>query len=46
MSGSNPEALVDAKLLGAKAALSKPFTSEMVLKCIRDLSPQPSGTSA
>jgi DNA-binding response OmpR family regulator len=46
MSGSNPEALIDAKLLGAKAALSKPFTSEMVLKCIRDLLPRTSGTSA
>ena len=46
MSGSNPAALVDAKLLGAKAALTKPFTSETVLKCIRDLSPQSSSTSA
>jgi DNA-binding NtrC family response regulator len=41
MSGANPEALVDAKLLGAKAALAKPFTSETVLKCIREISQMP-----
>ena len=34
MSGANAEALMDAKLLGANASLAKPFTSEMVLKCI------------
>jgi DNA-binding response OmpR family regulator len=38
MSGVNPEALVDAKLLGAHATLTKPFTSEMMLQTIRDLS--------
>jgi DNA-binding response OmpR family regulator len=37
MSGSNAEALVDSKFLGAHAALSKPFTAEMLLRCIRDL---------
>jgi CheY-like chemotaxis protein len=39
MSGANAEALMDAKLMGAGATLAKPFTSEMVLKCIRGLSP-------
>ncbi len=38
MSGSYAEALMDAKLLGANAALTKPFTSETVLKCIAELS--------
>jgi DNA-binding NtrC family response regulator len=37
MSGANAEALLDAKLMGAGAALAKPFTAEMVQKCIRDL---------
>jgi CheY-like chemotaxis protein len=37
MSGSYAEALMDAKLLGANAALTKPFTSETVLKCIAEL---------
>jgi DNA-binding response OmpR family regulator len=46
MSGAYAEALMDAKLLGANAALAKPFTSEMLLKCIRGLSPGPaSGVS-
>lgn len=39
MSGTHAEVLRDAKLLGANAALTKPFTSEMVLKCIRGLAP-------
>ncbi|MGA2881575.1 MAG: response regulator [Bryobacteraceae bacterium] len=44
MSGSHAEVLMDAKLLGANAALTKPFTSEMVLKCIRGLvTPQTPG---
>jgi CheY-like chemotaxis protein len=37
MSGSNAEALLDAKLMGAGAVLAKPFTAEIVLKCMRDL---------
>ena len=37
MSGANADALIDAKLLGANAALSKPFTSEILFKCLRDL---------
>ncbi len=37
MSGSNADALLDAKLLGASAALTKPFTAEMVLDCLRDI---------
>jgi CheY-like chemotaxis protein len=37
MSGSYAEALMDDKLLGANAALTKPFTSETVLKCIAEL---------
>jgi CheY-like chemotaxis protein len=37
ISGANADALMDAKLLGAAAALSKPFTSEMLLKCISAL---------
>ena len=40
MSGAYAESLVDAKLLGANAALAKPFTAEMVLKCMRGLSPE------
>jgi DNA-binding NtrC family response regulator len=40
MSGSNIGALGDATLLGAHASLAKPFTAEMVLKCIRDLLPE------
>jgi len=39
ISGAYPEALGDAKLLGASAALMKPFTAEILLKCIRDLWP-------
>jgi CheY-like chemotaxis protein len=39
MSGSNADALLDAKLLGANAALSKPFTSEILLRCLRELAP-------
>jgi DNA-binding response OmpR family regulator len=39
ISGSNADALMDAKLLGASATLTKPFTSEMVLNCIRGLLP-------
>jgi DNA-binding response OmpR family regulator len=39
ISGGNAEALMDAKLLGAAATLAKPFTSAMLLKCIRGLSP-------
>ncbi len=39
MSGANADALLDAKLLGANVALAKPFTSEMLLKCIRGLAP-------
>ncbi len=39
MSGANAEYLTDAKLLGANAALAKPFTSEMLFKCLRDLLP-------
>jgi CheY-like chemotaxis protein len=34
ISGANGEALVDAQLLGANAALVKPFTAEMILKAI------------
>ncbi len=41
ISGAFAEALSDAKLLGANAALAKPFTSEMLLKCIGDVSPLP-----
>jgi DNA-binding NtrC family response regulator len=37
ISGGDAEALVDAKLLGASATFAKPFTSETLLKCIRDL---------
>lgn len=39
MSGAHADVLKDAKLLGANAVLTKPFTSEMVLKCIRGLAP-------
>lgn len=41
MSGAYAEALMDAKLLGAHAALTKPFTSDMVLKCLRGLASSP-----
>jgi CheY-like chemotaxis protein len=37
ISGSYAEALSDAKLLGANAALAKPFTAEMLLKCMGEL---------
>ncbi len=37
ISGANADALMDAKLLGAAAALSKPFTSAMLLQCISAL---------
>jgi CheY-like chemotaxis protein len=37
MSGSNADALIDAKLLGAAATLSKPFSAEILLKCISSL---------
>jgi CheY-like chemotaxis protein len=37
ISGGNSDALVDAKLLGAAAALAKPFTAEALLSCIRGL---------
>jgi DNA-binding response OmpR family regulator len=39
MSGSNADALIDAKLLGASATLTKPFSAEALLKCIRGLAP-------
>lgn len=37
MSGANSDALVDSKLLGANAALAKPFTADLLLKCMRGL---------
>jgi CheY-like chemotaxis protein len=37
ISGAFAEALSDAKLLGANAALAKPFTAEMLLKCMGEL---------
>jgi len=47
MSGAFAAVLKDAKLLGANAALVKPFTSEMLLKCMRDVAPmQTSGKVA
>jgi two-component system cell cycle sensor histidine kinase/response regulator CckA len=39
VSGKDPETLMDAKLLGAHAALRKPVTAKTVLECVRDLSP-------
>ncbi len=39
ISGGYGEALLDAKLLGAHEALMKPFTADMLLKCISGLSP-------
>ena len=38
LSGGDPEILIDAKLLGASAAFTKPVTADTVLKCLRDLS--------
>ncbi len=37
LSGKDPGVLLDAKLLGAHAALMKPVTAKIVLKCISDL---------
>ena len=37
ISGAFAEALGDAKLLGANAALAKPFTAELLLKCMSEL---------
>ena len=37
LSGKDPGFLLDAKLLGAHAALMKPVTAKIVLKCISDL---------
>jgi DNA-binding NtrC family response regulator len=37
ISGSDPEILMDAKILGAYAALRKPVTSEIVLQCVRGM---------
>ncbi|HTW66325.1 MAG TPA: response regulator [Bryobacteraceae bacterium] len=37
ISGTDPEVLMDAKILGAYAALRKPVTSEVVLRCVREL---------
>jgi PAS domain S-box-containing protein len=38
MSGAfGPDILMDAKILGANAALAKPVTAETVLQCVRDL---------
>lgn len=39
ISGAYAAALMDAKMLGANAALAKPFTSEMLMNCIQGLSP-------
>jgi DNA-binding response OmpR family regulator len=38
LSGVDPEVLQDAKILGANAALTKPVTMKMLLKCLRNLS--------
>ncbi len=38
ISGSDPEILMDAKLLGAHATLRKPVTAKRVLQCLGDLS--------
>lgn len=38
LSGKDPGILLDAKLLGAHAALMKPVTAKIVLQCIRELS--------
>jgi CheY-like chemotaxis protein len=37
LSGKDPEALMDAKLLGAQAALRKPVTSQALLECVGGL---------
>jgi CheY-like chemotaxis protein len=37
ISGADPEVLMDAKMLGAYAALRKPVTSETVLQCVRSI---------
>jgi DNA-binding NtrC family response regulator len=37
-SGGDPEVLIDAKLLGADAALRKPVTAEKLLQCVCDFS--------
>jgi CheY-like chemotaxis protein len=39
LSGQDPETLLDARLLGADAALRKPVASKIVLQCVCDLSP-------
>ena len=39
MSGKDPESLMDAKLLGAHAALRKPVSAKVVLECVGGLSP-------
>jgi CheY-like chemotaxis protein len=46
MSGSSVDALQDARLMGASAALNKPFSAETLLKCIRDLAPFQTGQVA
>jgi YesN/AraC family two-component response regulator len=37
ISGVDPDVLLDAKLLGAHAAVRKPVTSEIVLQLVREL---------
>ena len=37
ISGTDPEVLMDARMLGADAALRKPVTAEIVLRCVRNL---------
>lgn len=41
MSGGDPEVLLDAKLLGAHAALRKPFTAKLAVQCVTDLAAAP-----
>jgi DNA-binding response OmpR family regulator len=37
LSGKDPETLMDAKLMGAHAALRKPVTAKVLLQCVADL---------
>jgi CheY-like chemotaxis protein len=37
LSGADSDVLLDAKILGANAALKKPVTKEMLINCLRDL---------
>jgi CheY-like chemotaxis protein len=39
MSGMDPDYLYDAKLLGARVVLKKPFSEETVLQSVSELSP-------